>query len=147
MKNKLMINKLMEIFQLFTEYNEKAFLDNYWGLNINEVHAIDYVGRTERANVTKITAYLKVTKGAVTKITKKLIAKEYVTSYQTEENKKEKYFSLTKKGEEIFLKHEKLHLEAMKSDEMLFENFDESEKKVISRFLDILKKDFDEKME
>ncbi|MCY6485457.1 MarR family transcriptional regulator [Clostridium aestuarii] len=146
MNNELMLKKLMEIYQLYTEFNEKAFLDNYSNLNINEVHAIDYIGRTERANVTKITEHLKITKGAVTKITKKLIANEYLSLYQTEENKKEKYFSLTKKGKEIFIKHETLHMEAVKRDKKIFEYFNESEKKVIFRFLDILKKDFDQKL-
>jgi len=146
MNNELMLKKLMETYQLFAEYNEQAFLENYSNLNINEVHAIDYIGRTERANVTKITQHLKVTKGAVTKITKKLMSNEYISLYQTEENKKEKYFSLTKKGEAIFIKHETLHMEAMIRDKKIFEYLNESEKEVILRFLDILEKDFHEKL-
>ncbi len=150
MNNELMLEKLLaklnEIFQLFTEFNDKSFKENYSDLNINEVHAIDYIGRTEQANVTKITDHLKITKGGVTKITKKLVAKEYINSYQTEENKKEKYFNLTDKGKEIFRKHKTLHIEAMNRDKIIFENFDENEKKVILKFLDTLKKDFEEKL-
>jgi len=141
-----MLIKLIENFQLFTEFNEKGFKQNYSNLNINEVHAIDYIGRTEHANVTKITECLKVTKGAVTKITKKLMDKEYISLYQTEENKKEKYFSLTQKGKEIFIKHKTIHMESIKRDKRIFENFDENEKKVIVRFLDVLKEDFQDKL-
>lgn len=146
MNNELMVEKLSETFQMFTEFNDKGFKENYSDLNINEVHAIDYIGRTENANVTKITNHLKITKGGVTKITKKLMNKEYISSYQTEENKKEKYFNLTEEGKEIFIKHKTLHIEAINRDKKIFENFDENEKKVISNFLDILKKDFEEKL-
>ncbi|WFD10243.1 MarR family transcriptional regulator [Tepidibacter hydrothermalis] len=146
MNNELMVEKLSETFQMFTEFNDKGFKENYSDLNINEVHAIDYIGRTENANVTKITNHLKITKGGVTKITKKLMLKEYISSYQTEENKKEKYFNLTEKGKEIFEKHKTLHMESIKRDKKIFENFDENEKEVISNFLDILKKDFEEKL-
>ncbi|CAH2215384.1 MarR family transcriptional regulator [Tepidibacter aestuarii] len=146
MNNELMLKKLNETFQLFTEFNEKGFKENYSDLNINEVHTIDYIGRAEHANVTKITDHLKITKGGVTKITKKLIVKEYINSYQTEENKKEKYFNLTEKGKEIFIKHKTLHIEAMNRDKRIFENFDEDQKKVIDKFLDILKEDFEDKL-
>lgn len=146
MNNELMVEKLSETFQMFTEFNDKGFKENYSDLNINEVHAIDYIGRTENANVTKITNHLKITKGGVTKITKKLMLKEYIRSYQIEENKKEKYFDLTEKGKEIFAKHKTLHIEAINRDKKIFENFDENEKEVISNFLDILKKDFEEKL-
>lgn len=146
MDNEVIVKKLTEAFQLFTEFNEKHFNESYEDLNINEIHAIDYIGRTEYANVTKITEHLKVTKGAVTKITKKLINKEYISLYQKEENKKEKYFRLTQKGKELFKKHEVLHMEAVKRDEKMIENFNESEKEVIDRFLDILIKDFEDKL-
>ncbi|MCY6484881.1 hypothetical protein OW763_11065 [Clostridium aestuarii] len=40
MKDELMLKKLMETYQLFAEFNEKTFLENYSNLNINEVQAI-----------------------------------------------------------------------------------------------------------
>ena len=146
MDNELMLTKLIESFQLFVEFNEKDFNERYEDLNINEVHAINYIGRTEYANVTKITEHLKVTKGAVTKITKKLMINEYISLYQKKENKKEKYFCLKKKGQEIFIKHDTIHIEAIKRDKKIFEYFNESEKKVIFRFLDIINIDFEEKL-
>ncbi|MBF8983403.1 MarR family transcriptional regulator [Lutibacter sp. B2] len=146
MDNEIMLTKLIESFQLFVEFNEKDFNDRYEDLNINDVHAIDYIGRTEYANMTKITEQLKVTKGAVTKITKKLMNNEYISLYQKKENKKEKYFCLTKKGKELFIKHETIHMEAIRRDVKIFEYFNECEKEVIFRFLDILKKDIEEKL-
>ena len=145
--NELMLLKLIEDFQLFVEFNEKCFIENYSNLNINEVHAIDYIGKANHANVTKIAEHLKVTKGAVTKITQRLMSKGYLNLHQSENNRKEKYFSLTEKGKAIFDKHKKIHKESIKRDKDIFEKFDENEKIVIEKFLDVLKKDFEEKLE
>lgn len=146
MDNELMLLKLIEDFQLFVEFNEKCFKANYSDLNINEVHAIDFIGKDNHANVTKITEQLKVTKGAVTKITQRLMGKGYLNLRQIENNRKEKYFSLTEKGKAIFVKHEKIHNESIIRDKAIFEKFDKKEKKVIENFLDVLKKDFEEKL-
>lgn len=146
MNEEIILLKLSKIFQAFIEFNEKEFKNNYNTLNINEVHTIDYIGKTEKANVTKITNYLKISKGGVTKITKKLILKKYINIYQTPENKKEKYFNLTEAGKKIFIKHKKLHMLAIKRDKKIFENFSENEKIVILNFLNVLENDFKEKM-
>jgi DNA-binding MarR family transcriptional regulator len=141
-----LLEKLNETFQLFAEFNDKGFKENYSNLNINEVHTIDYIGKTEYANVTRITEHLKITKGGVTKITKKLISKEYITLYQKEENKKEKYFNLTEKGKLIYKKHKMLHSKASKRDMKIFEDFDKDEKKIVDKFLDKLKDEFENKL-
>jgi len=146
MNNDNMLEKLTEVFQLFEEFNKQGFLENYGNLNINEVHAISFIGRTEFANVTKTTEFLKITKGAVTKITKKLILNEYLSVYQTEANKKEKYFKLTEKGQVIFDKHEKLHENAWQKDKKIFDQFDDDDKNVIYKFLEVIKDDFDGKL-
>lgn len=79
-------------------------------------------------------------------MTKKLISKGYITEYKVEENKKEKYFSLTKSGEKIFAQHKKTHEESIENDSKLFDLFSEDEKHIISKFLDVLKDDFKNKL-
>lgn len=142
-----MLRELIDIFQLYIEYSEKSFMGNYSNLNINEVHAIQYIGSAEMPNVTQITEYLKITKGAVTKITKKLITNGYLTSYQIEGNRKEKYFKLTDKGQIIFNKHERIHMEAFQRDRKIFDQFDDDAKHVIFEFLNVLKSDLSNKLE
>jgi len=146
MNNEELIAKLTKIFELFTEFNEVSFKKSYDDLNINEVHTIDFIGKIEKVNVTKITNCLKITKGGVTKITKKLIEKGYISSYQSENNKKEKYFKLTSKGKIIFSKHIELHEQAIKKDALILSQFDNNEKIIINEFLDALSIDFENKL-
>jgi len=146
MENEDMLKKLIEVFELFTEFNNKEFKDIYNGLNMNEVHSIDLIGSTERANVTKVTNKLKITKGGGTKIIKRLLDKNCISIYQIEGNKKEKYFKLESNGIEIFKKHKQIHKECIAKDMIIFDNFDESEKEIIEKFLDILKGDLISKL-
>lgn len=146
MNSELLLNKIIELSQLFDEFNKSSFSKNYKGLGINEVHAIDYIGDTKNPNVTKITEFLKITKGGVTKITKKLMDKSYIESYQIEGNKKEKYFKLTEEGRKIFLKHKLIHEESVNRDKLIFDKFDDYENKIISRFLNELIDDYKEKL-
>ncbi|WP_051623678.1 MarR family transcriptional regulator [Clostridium hydrogeniformans] len=146
MNDKLLLEKLIEVFQLFDEYNEKGFKECYDNLNVNEVHTIDYIGSNDFTNVTKITDHLKITKGGVTKITKRLIEGGYIYQYQIEGNKKEKYFNLLDKGETIFKEHKKIHMEAMDEDKKIFEKLNLDEKNTVSKFLDLLKTDLNRKL-
>lgn len=146
MRSEDILKSFIDIVQLSQDINKKGFEDIYDGLNINEVHTIDYIGNNNSPNVTSISSSLNITRGGATKITKKLIAKEYIVEYKKEKNKKEKYFRLTECGQEIFIKHEKEHEEALKRDSKLFDIFTEEEKIIIMKFLDTLKSDMKEKL-
>ena len=61
----------------------------------SEVHCIEYIGRTADSNVTKLEESFYMTRGAMSKITQKLIKKGIIESYQKPDNKKEIYFRLT----------------------------------------------------
>lgn len=146
MENEDILKKLIDIIQLSQEINKKGFENIYDGLNINEVHTIDYIKKNTSPNVTSISSNLNITRGGATKLTKKLISKGYINEYKVEENKKEKYFILTKSGEEIFIKHQKTHEESLKKDSKLFNVFTEAEKHIIVKFLDVLKDDLKDKL-
>ncbi|MHB8072679.1 winged helix DNA-binding protein [Desulfosporosinus fructosivorans] len=47
----------------------------------------------------------EMTRGAISKITKKLTSKDAISSYQKEDNRKEVYFRLTDYGELLYKKH------------------------------------------
>jgi len=141
MQNEELLKKLIEVVQLFEQFNKNNFEDIYNGLNINEVHSIEFIGKNKNPNVTGISTNLNITRGGATKITKKLINKEYIFEYKLEDNKKEKYFKLTRKGKEILKKHEDIHINSIKRDSALFELFTDEERYIILRFLDILKDD------
>lgn len=83
-----------------------GLIDEY---SITEMHCIDAISKLEHPNVTKLAVSLNMTKGAITKIIKKLLLKSAVSSYEKPTNKKEKYYKLTPVGEEINKKHRKIH--------------------------------------
>ncbi|CUH96770.1 hypothetical protein P22_2881 [Propionispora sp. 2/2-37] len=106
----------------------QGVLQDYW---FSEVHCIDLIGRTEDANVTKLASKLNMTRGAISKATKKMLANGDITSYQNIDNKKEIYFKLTEKGKQIFLFHEKKHKEQEIKLASFFRQLSSEEKNVM----------------
>ncbi|TKI79047.1 MarR family transcriptional regulator, partial [Bacillus wiedmannii] len=72
----------------------------------------------------------------ISRMTKKLIQKGLIESYQKSENKKEIYFRLTEKGKEIYKIHEDLHKEFQERDKAVFEQVTEEEFDSIISFVE-----------
>lgn len=93
------MNKEEELTASFRAlFDKRAWLDKtemeerLRGYKPSEVHTIEYIEKLPEPNVTKLAAALYVTRGAVSKLTKRLIAKKLIESYQKEDNKKEIFF-------------------------------------------------------
>jgi len=85
------------------------------------------------SNVTKLAESLYMTRGAISKMTKKLMEKGLIESYQKPDNKKEIYFRLTEQGLRIYKVHEELHKSFQERDKAVFEQIsDEQFDSVIS---------------
>lgn len=93
----------------------------------SEVHCIECIERSKDSNVTKLAESLYMTRSAVSKLTKKLIDKGFIESYQKPENKKEIYFKLTEQGKNISGIHERLHKEFRERDKEVFENISDEQ--------------------
>lgn len=112
---------------LWDLFNKKTFLDEYKmkdslkGYKPSEVHCIEYIGNNTDSNVTKLADCFYMTRGATSKIAKKLMEKGLVESYQKPENKKEIYFRLTDQGKEVYKIHEDLHREFQERDQAVFD--------------------------
>ncbi len=108
-------------------YNKLGWLNNYKmkdsfkDYKSSEVHCIEYIGRDSDSNVTKLAESFYMTRGAISKMTKKLIKKGAIESYQKPDNKKEIYFRLTEQGWSIYKIHEKLHKEFQERDKAVFQ--------------------------
>lgn len=122
-----MFNKLIWI----NEYSMKKSFEEY---KPSEVHCIEYIGKNKDVNVTKLAESFYMTRGAISKLAKKLSAKGLIESYQKPENKKEIYYKLTERGWRIFNIHEKLHTEFSNRDKIVFEDFSKDELDIIIRF-------------
>lgn len=130
-------------------YNKMVFLnkfkmeDSLKGYKSSEVHCIESIGRNTDSNVTKLAESFYMTRGAISKITKKLIQKGIIESYQKPDNKKEIYFKLTEQGKSIYKIHEELHKEFKERDKAVFEPVTEEQFDIMLRFVERYRKHLD----
>ncbi|WP_160692298.1 MarR family transcriptional regulator [Clostridium sp. C2-6-12] len=144
------MNKEEQVKMRFRElYNKMAWLnklkmeDSLKGYKSSEVHYIECIGRNIDSNVTKLADSLYMTRGAISKMTKKLINKGIIESYQKPDNKKEIYFKLTEKGQEIYKVHERLHKEFEERDKAVFEQVTEEQFDSMLNFVEKYSKHLD----
>lgn len=125
-----------EVFNKIALLNKAKMEKSLEGYKASEVHCIEYIGKNIDTNVTKLAESFYMTKGAMSKVTKKLIKKGYIKSYQKPENKKEIYFKLTGEGKEIYKIHEKLHKEFLERDKEVFEKVTEKQFEDMIKFVE-----------
>lgn len=97
---------MLEHQDMLSALTENQCLDEY---GYSETHCIDFIGKLELPNVTKIAEHMHMTRGAISKMTKKLLTKGLIEKYTLETNKKEVYFRLTETGRVLFDEHDKRH--------------------------------------
>jgi Transcriptional regulators len=125
---------------LWDMFKKKMWLDSFKmkgslkDYNPSEIHCIAYIGEDEDSNVTKLAESFDMTRGAISKLTKKLVKKGLIESYQKPDNKKEVYFRLTGQGNAVYGIHEKLHRELKDRDRSFFEQVTEEQLDVILDF-------------
>lgn len=126
------ISLMLEQQELLSKLTENVCLDEY---GYSETHCIDYIGRLELPNVTKIAEHMQMTRGAISKMTKKLLAKGLIEKYTLESNKKEVYFKLTEQGMLLFKEHEKRHMLWEKRDTQFLSRYTKEEIDLIYKFM------------
>lgn len=132
--------QLFEFIQLLED--EKKRPKDYGGgifLYHAEVIFLECITRNKGENVSGLAGCLGVTKGAVTQISAKLLQKELIEVVKRGDNKKEKYYRLTRRGEQVTRRHRLDHEEANRKISDFFSMLQPSEMHVIFRFLQQLK--------
>lgn len=112
----------------------------------SEVHCIEFIGKSTDPNVTKLAEAFYMTRGAMSKLTKKLIQKGLIETYQNPENKKEIYYKLTAQGKAVFNIHEALHQEFQERDKAVFEQVTEEQWENILLIMDRYSQHLDEEI-
>ena len=107
------------------------------GYSASEVHWLEFIGNTSDVNVTKLSDNFFMTRGAMSKATKKLMTKGVIRSFRKETNKKEIYFELTEEGKRIYDIHKKLHQEFKERDKAVFDTIKPEMLKELSQFLNM----------
>lgn len=124
---------MLERQDMLSKLTESQCLDEY---GYSETHCIDYIGRLNLPNVTKIAEQMQMTRGAISKMTKKLLTKGLIEKYTLETNKKEVYFRLTDAGRILFKEHEKRHKQWEKRDMKFLSRYSKEETAVILKFME-----------
>ncbi|HCD4693677.1 TPA: winged helix DNA-binding protein, partial [Staphylococcus aureus] len=89
----------------------------------------------DKVNNKFLSEMLNVSKPAITKSIKKLLAKGLVVESHNEFNKREVNYSLTQEGKKLSYIHDELHEKAVKKYEEVLKVFDNDEMAVIVEFL------------
>ncbi|MFD2211331.1 MarR family transcriptional regulator [Virgibacillus halophilus] len=125
-EEELLIN-FRDLFNKLAWLNKPKMEEHLKDYKPSEVHCIESIEKNRDANVRKLAETLYMTRGAISKLTKKLMKKGFIESYQKPDNKKEIYFKLTAQGKEIFNVHEELHKEFRERDKVVFQQVTEKE--------------------
>lgn len=123
---------MLERQDMLSKLTESQCLDEY---GYSETHCIDFIGRLELPNVTKVAEHMGMTRGAISKMTKKLLAKGLIEKYTLETNKKEIYFRLTDEGKLLFEEHEKRHKRWEKRDMEFLSRYSSKEVDAVCKFM------------
>ena len=135
-KEEQVMNGFRELYNKMVWLNKDKMEEGLKGFKSSEVHCIEYIENNTDSNVTQLAEAFYVTRGAISRMTKKLIKKGLIESYQKSENKKEIYFRLTEQGKEIYKIHEDLHKEFQERDKVVFEQVTEAEFDSIISFVE-----------
>lgn len=130
------------LMNLFVKYMEKQEIlsrltedEKLHGYNYSEIHTIAAIGDLEEPNVTQIASYMNVTRGAVSKITKKLLEQNLIESYQQNGNKQKIFFRLTETGQFLYDEHEKRHNLWLKRDDDFIKQFNSETLEQVEQFM------------
>lgn len=130
-----------EVFKILNNILEdnkkpKEYLDIV--LMGSEINLLKKIHNYPEYNSKEFAKSLSVTKGAITQTIKKLIAKGLISYYYKENNKKEKYYTLSTKGNEVYKLITKENIISNQNICNYFSSISKKDKELIKDFLNIL---------
>lgn len=130
------------LLNLFAEYLEKqdalSKLTEHEKLHeygYSEIHAVVAIGDLQNPNVTSIAKHMKMTKGAISKIIKRLLSAKVIQAYQLENNKQKVFYSLTEKSKFLYDEHKKRHELWLQRDRRFLNRYSEKQLEFLSDFM------------
>ncbi|QBD74911.1 MarR family transcriptional regulator [Ktedonosporobacter rubrisoli] len=122
--------RLLELVQT----KGQAWVDLLQSLNVTALHVLSAIGEHEPIKGIQIARQLGITKGAISKVTRKLLEQELIFSERLPNNRKEIYFRLSQKGREIFKWHQQLHPQLEEQGRQFLLRYSIDELQLIVRF-------------
>ena len=105
-------------------------------ITINEVHLIDLIGRNQPVNLVKLSELLEVSRSAVTQSVRRLTKKNLVSFEFAQDNEKNKYLTLSKKGVEVFNIHKEQQEHIEKAVFSVLSNYSEEDLQKVMKLMD-----------
>lgn len=134
------MNQALKILDMFIKVQEHSYIFEHKQdglldeISLTDVHCIDCIGKTDHLNVTKISEQMGLTRAGISKISKRLLSKGLIESYQEPDNNKEIYFRLTQSGQSVYDMHKKIHDEIRREWSAFFQRYSDDEQAAILRF-------------
>lgn len=130
------LSSLTDLFNKIDFYYRPQMEAVFPDLSLSELESIELIAKLPQPNVTRLSDQLYVTRGAISKVTKKLLRKGLIERYQLPENKKEIYFRLSDSGKKINNLHEAMHQKFLEKDQAVFADLTNETAQIILDFLD-----------
>ena len=109
----------------------------------SEIHTLCAIGTAPGINITDLSARLGVTKGAISKIARKMEDKALIERYREPGNDKEILLRLTPKGTKAYLGHEKYHAKAFERLGMEMEKLTDEQIVFLFRVFEVMEEMID----
>lgn len=137
------MSDLTDLYNKITKLYQPQLESALIGYSLSEIETIEAISKLHLPNVTRLANHLYITRGAASKITKKLLAKGLAESYQRKGNEKEIYFRLTEKGKILNNKHQALQESFLKQDQPVFDQLNMTDLKSIQKFITLYNRHLD----
>lgn len=135
------MDRCEELLQLVLEYTNLSdetdklhSRDNLSSYDNSELNCLDAIGRIEHPNVTALAEEMRMTKGAISKILRKLSDKGAVEPYQLGANRQKVFYRLTDIGQVLFDAHRERHRGWEERELSFFRSLPEEELAAAIRF-------------
>lgn len=103
-------------------------------LSVVALHILSALTKEDLTGI-ELATKLSVTRGGVTRAVKNLIKYQFLTTYQSESDKKKIFYHLTVKGRKVATIHDKMHKIMGIKLGQIFDKYNEQEKSIILNFL------------
>lgn len=129
-----LLQLVLEYTNLSDESDKLHSRDSLSGYDNSELNCLDAIGRMEHPNVTALAEEMRMTKGAISKILRKLSDKGDVEPYQLGANRQKVFYRLTDIGQVLFDAHRERHRGWEERELSFFRSLPEEELAAAIRF-------------
>lgn len=127
-------NRFILAFDQLKKNQHKSGVEK--SITLNEVHLIVVIGKNQPLNLVKLSELLEVSRSAITQSVRRLTKKNLVTFEFAQDNEKNKYLILSKKGVEVFNIHKGQQEHIEKAIFSVLRNYSDEDLQMVMKLMD-----------